>query len=155
MSDRSPEAAQQVVVGALQQAVINQVHEEYGGRDVEIVGPALREAFAAAGLACPPGPWMQAVAVEIAGGRLYVVGNGVVPDDPFSNSAAGLRPSEDATGSDHPAGNPHALWFGSDPKIVHKNPADAVEHADMQTDAVEQLRHSLPEQPPRHEDGDR
>ncbi len=155
MSDRSPEAAQQVAVGALQQTVVDDVSERYRSQPADVIAQALRDRFADAGLACPPDPWLMSAAAEIAAGQLYVVGNGLEPEEPFENPAAGPKPNDQATGDGDPIADPDALWFNAEQKIAHRNPADAVEHADAQPVAVEELRHSAPEDMPSRGGEDR
>jgi hypothetical protein len=88
--DRPAQLAEDVSVGARQQAVIDDLHASHGGKPVEVVDRALRRALADSGLARPPEPWLAAVAAELAAGHVYVVGTGLAPGDRFS-SASGRR----------------------------------------------------------------
>jgi hypothetical protein len=124
--DRSPEAVQQGVVGALQQVVIDDVMRQHSGESATAVLPALRQAFSDAGLACPPRPWLGAAAAEIAAGRRLVVGTGAASDDPATSTADdGADDSRPRRGA---SSDSKLLWFSHDPKIGHIPWTEAVEH---------------------------
>jgi hypothetical protein len=118
---RSPEATEYAVVAALQQAAIDAVVEQHSGEPHAQVVDALNHQFLVDGLAPPPGPWLDAVATEIATGRRFVVGNRLDEGNRFSNAAAGLPADADP---DAEAARDTSLWFSHDPKIANEPPAE-------------------------------
>ncbi len=125
---RSPEAVERAAVEMLQQAAIDEVLRRCGGESADRVVPVLRQALLDAGLVCPPQPWLTAVAVEIAAGHRFVVGNDPRPDDPTHDVE---RVSDGSTSSCASPRN-SSLWFSSDPKIGHAPWTEAVEHPAQQ-----------------------
>jgi hypothetical protein len=130
---RSREATEYAAVSDSQQEVIDGVLDRYGGQALPDVSSALREGLAAAGLARPTEPWLDAVAAEIANGHRFVVRPRLESGDE-SGSALLARAAADDAVSDRsvPATHPRELWFSHDPKIDHVPPDDAVEHPAVQ-----------------------
>ncbi|MBA8792912.1 hypothetical protein FHX74_000506 [Friedmanniella endophytica] len=75
-------------VQAQQQQVIIELLEECRGLSEDEIEAVLRHGLTERGLTPPPSPWLRSVASEIAADHLYVVGNGSVPNDYFSNPHA-------------------------------------------------------------------
>ena len=120
-SSQSPDATQSIVIGARQQQIIDTVLDEHGGEPAPMVTIALQTSFARAGLALPTRQWIQAVATSIASGHRYIV---AAQPDPADEDGEPRTP--EATARDSSA----MLWFSNDPKIVHIDPDQAVEHGE-------------------------
>lgn len=89
MSQAPPEPGENFDMYVRQQQIIIELLENHHGAPVEQLERALRNRLADHGLPCPPDAWVNTVATGIANDRLYVVANGVVPQDFFNNPAAG------------------------------------------------------------------
>jgi hypothetical protein len=79
-------------------------------------------------------------------------------NDAQPGRAKGKQPmadhSPETTEQDSRVGDPRDVWSGTDPKIGHVNPAEAVEHSEAEPAAVEALAGSAPEEEPaRPDDG--
>ena len=70
------------------QAVVLGVLDRYGGRPEAEVAVLLRRSIELSALPMPPDPWIRAVASEIEGRRVYVVGSRSLPADYFASPAA-------------------------------------------------------------------
>ncbi|MBA8794084.1 hypothetical protein FHX74_001689 [Friedmanniella endophytica] len=73
------------------QAVVLGVLDAYEGRPEPEVAVLLRRSIALSRLPMPPDPWIRAVASEIEGHRVYVVGAMTMPADYFASPAARSR----------------------------------------------------------------
>lgn len=100
MSGKSEPAGEHTDVYAAQQQAIIDVLDHCGGQSNEIVERRLRQTLEARNIPVPPGPWLRAVVSEIAQDRLYVVANGMVPNEYFSSST-GARAGDRAELAGH------------------------------------------------------
>lgn len=76
LNPRAQQHAQETV-----QQIADEVANEHGGQDPELIGAALAERLAAAGLPEQPETWVADTADEIAGGRRVVVDRTLRDDD--------------------------------------------------------------------------
>ncbi|GAA2092943.1 hypothetical protein GCM10009841_02180 [Microlunatus panaciterrae] len=75
-------------VYAAQQQIIIDVLESHGGAAIGVIQQALKRELTDRQVPSPPPQWIEMVAEEISRDRLYVVANGLVPRDQFSNPSA-------------------------------------------------------------------
>lgn len=89
MSGPSRPAGEHTDVYVAQQRAINDVLERCSGGPYATIEQLLRRTLEARGIPVPPQPWLRAVADEIANDHLYVVANGMVPNEHFSGASGG------------------------------------------------------------------
>lgn len=101
MTGPSSPAGEHTDVYIAQQRAIIDVLEHCSGAPEATIEQLLRRTLEARDIPVPPQPWLRAVAGEIANDRLYVVANGMVPDDYFSGASGGRAADRsDLTGHD-------------------------------------------------------
>jgi hypothetical protein len=86
VTDLNPRAQQQAQETV--QQIADEVANEHGGQDPELVRAALADRLAAAGLPEQPETWVADMADEIAGGRRVVIDRALRDDDDPDHSAA-------------------------------------------------------------------
>lgn len=89
MSGPSRPAGEYTDVYIAQQRAIFDVLEHCSVEPEANIEQLLRRTLEARNISVPPEPWLHAVAGEIANDRLYVVANGMVPNEYFSGTSGG------------------------------------------------------------------
>ncbi len=89
MSGPSRPAGEHTDVYIAQQRAILDVLEHCSVEPEANIEQLLRGTLEARNIPVPPEPWLHAVAGEIANDHLYVVANGMVPNEYFSGASGG------------------------------------------------------------------